>query len=286
MMFDLLGPSLKDLFNFCDRKFSLKTVLMLVDQLICRLDYIHSNDLIHRDIKSENCLMSVKKHGNQVYVIDLSLATKRRAAQAKANTDRALNSKLMSTTRFASVNDHLGVNECNALGSCFSKANRYPSAASLRWLEVFRIHASLLPPGLSPMTRSHSRESEAKGGAYLDEEEDDQYERSVRGPSLGVCGLFRSYPFSWLWRQFSIFLSAQNLPRSLRTREFRIRSCVQLNNSEVSDDYTMKGATAEPRRVWMPCRKDLHKIVVQVNKQGWMRKTENGTHVWSLGTSI
>ncbi len=111
MIFDLLNPSLKDLFNFCDCKFSLKTVLMLVDQLICRLDYIHSKDVIHRDIKSKNCLMSVKKNENQIYVIDLSLTTKHRAAQTKANIDRALNSKLLSTTRFASVNDHLNVNE-------------------------------------------------------------------------------------------------------------------------------------------------------------------------------
>ncbi len=111
MVFDLLNPSLEDLFNFCDRKFSLKTVLMLVDQLICRLDYIHSKDVIHRDIKSKNCLMSVKKNENQIYVTDLSLTTKRRAAQAKANTDRALNSKLLSTARFVSVNDHLNVDE-------------------------------------------------------------------------------------------------------------------------------------------------------------------------------
>lgn len=109
MVFDLLGPSLEDLFNFCSRKFTLKTVLMLADQLIRRLQCVHSKQVIHRDIKPENFLMGVGRRGNQVYVTDLGLATEYYAIQAAPNAIKSRKPSLVGTARFASINGHLGI---------------------------------------------------------------------------------------------------------------------------------------------------------------------------------
>ena len=71
---DLMGPSLEDLFDKTLRKFSLKTVLMLIDQMISRIEYIHNRHFIHRDIKPDNFCVGLNKTSNKIFIIDFGLA--------------------------------------------------------------------------------------------------------------------------------------------------------------------------------------------------------------------
>lgn len=53
LVLDLLGPSLEDLFVYCGRKFSLKTVLMLADQMVSWRDFCHQNRCLFHKFTDE-----------------------------------------------------------------------------------------------------------------------------------------------------------------------------------------------------------------------------------------
>uniref|UniRef100_A0A182V464 non-specific serine/threonine protein kinase n=1 Tax=Anopheles merus TaxID=30066 RepID=A0A182V464_ANOME len=111
MVMELLGPSLEDLFNFCSRRFTLKTVLLLADQMISRIDFIHSRSFIHRDIKPDNFLMGLGKKGNLVYIIDFGLAKKYKDSRSMSHIPYRENKNLTGTARYASINTHLGIEQ-------------------------------------------------------------------------------------------------------------------------------------------------------------------------------
>lgn len=109
MVMDLLGPSLEDLFNYCGRKFQLKTVLMIADQILSRVEFFHSKNFLHRDLKPDNFVIGFDQNSNRVYIIDYGLAKKYRDSIKNIHIPYKDNKTLTGTARYASLNTHLGI---------------------------------------------------------------------------------------------------------------------------------------------------------------------------------
>ncbi|KAI3318348.1 casein kinase I isoform delta [Xylariaceae sp. AK1471] len=105
LVMELLGPSLEDLFNYCNRKFSLKTILLIADQAICRIERIHRR-YIHRDIKPDNLLLGTGRRGNVLYTVDFGVA-KEFAGEERYLRLRGL--PVGGTTYFATLRNHEGL---------------------------------------------------------------------------------------------------------------------------------------------------------------------------------
>ena len=100
---ELLDKSLHYIFIQNKRKASLIDICLIGIQILDRLEWIHSKDIIYRDVKAENFLVGLKDP-NVIYIIDFGLCKKFRSSKTGKHVLPKQYKTITGTMRYASLN--------------------------------------------------------------------------------------------------------------------------------------------------------------------------------------
>jgi serine/threonine protein kinase len=71
---DQIRTSLENLFKRCDKQCALKTVLMIGDQMLRIIEWVHSCGVLHRDIKPQNFFVGRGQFRNKIYLNNFGIS--------------------------------------------------------------------------------------------------------------------------------------------------------------------------------------------------------------------
>lgn len=109
LIMSLHGSSLETLHEKLGR-FSLKTTVMLADQMLARLEYIHAAGYVHRDLKPDNFLVGKGAYAHRIFMIDFGLSSKYLTSEG-AHREMTSGKSFLGTSRFASLRTHQGYSQ-------------------------------------------------------------------------------------------------------------------------------------------------------------------------------
>ncbi|ODN93518.1 CK1/CK1 protein kinase [Cryptococcus wingfieldii CBS 7118] len=141
---DLLGPSLDKLVLDAEgSKFNLKTTLQVIDQVITRIQALHTQSFIHCGIKPDNfCIGPPGANENKVYMIDFDLAKKFRDHLTKLHIPYREKQDPVGNPYWSSLNVDMGI-----------KGSRRDDMESMGYMAVFFLK------GILPWHSDHARRS-------------------------------------------------------------------------------------------------------------------------------
>lgn len=109
MAFELLGPTLSDLQKYNGGYFSLKTTLLIADQMLQRVEDLHKINYVHRDIKPDNFCIGIRDNKDMIYMIDFGLSKRYSDPRTGLHIKYQSSKDLAGTARYVSINSHLGL---------------------------------------------------------------------------------------------------------------------------------------------------------------------------------
>jgi len=109
LVMDLLGKNLTQHFIKCSGQFTLKTVIMLAEQMIARIKTLHSKGYIHRDIKPENFVMGLEPASDKVFLIDFGFCKQYKNLYTQKHIPFKQNIMFAGNLSFSSLNAALEV---------------------------------------------------------------------------------------------------------------------------------------------------------------------------------
>ncbi len=163
---EALGPNLDNLLklnpyslnskNKKVKKFSLKTTILIAQDMIKSIFYVHSKGFIHRDIKPENFLIGLDN--NRIHIIDFGLSKAYRK-KTREHIPFKETSKLIGTIRYISINCHKGY-----------ELSRRDDLESIGYVLVYLINGCLPWQGLNcPSDQMADKVKEIKENTSIDE---------------------------------------------------------------------------------------------------------------------
>lgn len=111
MVLELLGPNLASLFKHMDKHFEMRTIIQIALQALDRIQHVHSNYYIHRDIKPQNFMFGIKNKQTTLYIADFGLAKKYQNGHRGLHLPYKEDKAFVGTACYASLNTHLGVQQ-------------------------------------------------------------------------------------------------------------------------------------------------------------------------------
>ena len=105
---EMLGLSIEELWKVnISKKDLLKNLCMLALQMIDRLSYIHSKDIIHKDIKPSNFLIG-RKDPKNIYLIDFGFSQKYRSSRTGKHIQFKKTKIVCGSLKYLSINGNNG----------------------------------------------------------------------------------------------------------------------------------------------------------------------------------